>query len=95
MCRCVTVNAVAMYMFRGVRGSTYRLASVPGLTRYAFTLRFDFAGREHFEIGEGLYSAWAQTSREVPSPAKLKRNVNAKRGRPGTEAKAYTRLAYA
>ena len=35
-----------------------RVASVPGLPRYAFTLRFNFAGEGTFEIG-------AQTSREV------------------------------
>ena len=30
----------------------FLLASVPGLPRYAFTLRFNFAGE--VEIGEGL-----------------------------------------
>ena len=35
-------------------GCRWRVASVPGLPRYAFTLRFNFAGEGTFEIGEGL-----------------------------------------
>ena len=39
------------YKSGSIVGIYVRIASVPGLPRYAFTLRFNFAGEE---IGEGL-----------------------------------------